>query len=85
LVERQKVIEQGCEFYGYERNTKSNSNTHSAKVGSSAEKQKRSASNPARWWGRWKRRQGSRWTPKPGALDCVSSADALVRFFYTWL
>jgi len=34
-----------------------------------------SASLPTRHdSGRWKRRQGSRWTPKAGALDCVSSA-----------
>ena len=37
-----KVIEQCCEFYGHERSTKAKATPHSAKVGSSAEKQKRS-------------------------------------------
>jgi hypothetical protein len=46
LVERQKVIEQRCEFYGHERNTKAKATPHPAKVGSSAKS--KSASLPTR-------------------------------------
>jgi hypothetical protein len=82
-VERQKVIEQRCELQVMSEVQKQQQ--HPIPLRLEAQLKSKNASLPT-WLddgGAGNAVKGQDERLKPGALDCVSSADALVRSFYT--